>query len=157
MNTLHQIAAQPKHLVVRLGSIAMSILMVSLVPAAALAAPPATVATCEGIKDAYLILGTQCGNFYATINHEPVNAADRSASFKARRSVLQIFQKALLCNGMYNATAAAQQLFKNGEQGHLTALANLHAAMLKAKDKGIPLAYTAADLKDVKINKQQCT
>jgi len=58
---------------------------------------------------------------------------------------------------MYGGTPAAQQLFTRGEQGHLTALANLRVAMTKAKDPSIPAAYTAADLKAVVIKKQQCT
>lgn len=130
--------------------------MFSLVPAAAIAAPPATVATCQGIKDAYPILGTQCENEYATINHAPTNAQDRLTSFGARKSVLQIFQKTLLCNGMYGAGTPAQQRFKNGEDGHLTALANLRVVMTTATDPNIPAAYTAADLKLISINKQQC-
>jgi hypothetical protein len=157
MNTSLQTPAQSRHVVVHLASIAASILLVSLVPAAALAAPPATVATCAGIKDGYTTLGTQCQKAYEKINHGPANAADRLTSFNARKSVLETFQKALLCNGMYGATAAAQLNFKNGEQGHLMALANLRVAMTVAADPNIPAAYTVDDLKDISIKKQQCT
>jgi hypothetical protein len=58
---------------------------------------------------------------------------------------------------MYGATSPVQQLFKSGEQGHLTALANLRVAMTNNRDPNIPAAYTAADLKSISIRKQQCT
>lgn len=156
MKNPRQMTAQPQHLVVRLALVATSILMVSLAPSAALAAVTATVASCEGIKSAYPILGTQCGSQYAKINHGPKDAAARLTTFNARRSVLEIFRKALLCNGMLGATKAAQDSFKSGEGGHLTALANLRQAMIDAKDPNIPPAYTADDLNSITINKQQC-
>jgi hypothetical protein len=156
MKTQRQSPAQPKRIAIHLGAIAASILMTAMVPATALAAPPATVATCDGIKDAYPVLGTQCQNAYANINHAPVNAGDRLTSFKARKTVLEIFRKALLCNGMYGATKQAQTTFSQGETGHLTALANLRVAMTNAGDPTIPAAYVAADLNGVAINKQQC-
>ncbi|SFG94015.1 hypothetical protein SAMN05518865_1247 [Duganella sp. CF458] len=156
MKTLRQIAAQPKYFVVNLASIVMSLVLVAFMPTVALAAPPATVASCQGIKDAYPILGTQCENAYANINHAPGTAADRSTTFGARRTVLQIFRKALLCNGMYGATSQAQQLFRNGEQGHLDAIANLRTAMVAVPDPTIPTAFTATDLNAISMTKQQC-
>jgi len=144
------------HPATRLGSVAASILVLALIPAAACAAPPATVASCDGIQAAYPILGTQCVNTYASISHNPTTPAARHTSFGARRTVLQIFQKALLCNGMYGASAAVQQRFKSGEEGHLQVLDNLHSAMENAGDPDIPDAYTAKDLKSISINKQQC-
>jgi hypothetical protein len=138
------------------GSIGALILAASLAPAPALAAPPATVATCEGIADAYPILGKQCATAYANINHAPGNAKDRLATFVARRTVLQIFQKALLCNGMYGASSSAQQAFSSAEDGHLQALANVRATMVAQGDPNIPAAYTRADLKSIKMTKQQC-
>jgi hypothetical protein len=114
------------------------------------------VASCDGIKDGYPILGTQCANAYAGIDQAPANAAGRLARFGARKSVVQIFQMTLLCNGMYGATAAAQQRFKSGEEGHLKALADLRAAMSNAGDPNIPDAYTADDLKAIVMKKPQC-
>jgi hypothetical protein len=148
-----QAGARP---IICLGAVVASILVLALMPAAAFAAPPATVASCEGIKDAYPILGTQCVNTYASISHNPTTPAARHTSFGARKTVLQIFQKALLCNGMYGATAAVQQRFKSGEDGHLQALDNLRTAMKAAGDPDIPEAYEAKDLKSISINKQQC-
>lgn len=156
MNTLRHIKSQLKRFIVQLVSVTMTIVVITLVPTTALAAPPATVASCGGIKNAYLTLGTQCATAYAGVDHQPDTAAGRLASFVARRTVLQIFQKALLCNGMYGASSAVQQLFKSGEEGHLTALANLRAAMKKNRDSNIPAAYLAADLKSISIRKQQC-
>lgn len=91
MKNLRQMTAQLQHLVVRIALVAMSILIVSLAPTAALADRPATVATCEGIENAYRILGQQCNTAYNKINHNPQNAADRLRTFKARVSVLEIF------------------------------------------------------------------
>lgn len=156
MNNLHKMTTQSQHLVVRLALMATSILIVSLAATAALAAPPATVASCEGIKAAYPILGTQCENQYSKINHAPANAEDRLTTFRARVSVLQIFRKTLLCNGMFGAAKSAQDRFKSGEDGHLAALTNLRQAMVAAGDLNIPPAYTADDLKAITINKQQC-
>jgi hypothetical protein len=135
---------------------ALSIVTAALAPRAALAAPPATVATCDGIKAAYPILGTQCGTAYAKINHAPANATQRSDTYKARVAVVQIFQKALLCNGMYGASKSVQQKFSSGEEGHLTAISNLHTAMTTAGDPNVPALYTAADLKTITMKKQQC-
>jgi hypothetical protein len=156
MKNLREMAAQPQHLAVRLALVATSILIASLAPTAALADRTATVASCEGIKAAYPILGTQCANQYKKINHTPANAADRLTTFNARVSVLQVFRKALLCNGIFNATKSVQDSFKSGEDGHLTALANLRTAMINAKDPNIPNPYGANDLKSISINKQQC-
>lgn len=156
MNNLHKIKTQSQHLVVRLTLVATSILTVSLAGNAAFAAPPATVASCEGIKAAYPILGTQCENQYGKINHAPANAEDRLTTFRARISVLQIFRKALLCNGMFGAKQSAQESFKSGEDGHLTALVNLRQAMNNAGDLNVPPAYTDNDLKSISIKKQQC-
>lgn len=153
MKTLPQLPARTKHVVVHLGSIVMALLMVSFVPTAAHAAPPATTATCQGIKDAYPILGTQCENTYAKINHAPLTPADRLTSYAARKAVLEIFRQASICNGMFGATSQAQQSFKSGEPGHLTAIANLHVAM---GSPATPAAYTVTDLDKVKINKPQC-
>ncbi|KJJ95344.1 hypothetical protein UB44_19660 [Burkholderiaceae bacterium 26] len=143
-------------LVIRIVLLAVVSLIASLAATAALAAPPATVATCDGIKEAYQILGTQCANQYAKINHAPATAAERRETYAARIAVLEIFRKALLCNGMYNASKSAQQRFSSGEAGHLQALALLNAAMTGAGDPNVPALYTAADLNDVSINKQQC-
>jgi len=154
MKTLRHPTAPSKRISIYIGSFAASILMVST--ATALAAPPATVATCARIKNAYPILGAQCQNAYANINHTPANAGDRLTSFKARKNVLEIFRKALLCNGMYGATSQAQSNFSKGEAGHLTALDNLRVAMTNAGDQNIPAAYNAADLSGVSIKQQQC-
>ena len=135
---------------------ALSIVTVSLAPCAALAAPPATVASCDGIKAAYPILGKQCANSYGKISHAPNTAAKRLTSYKARVAVVQIFQKALLCNGMYGANQAAQQAFSQGEEGHLQAISDLHNAMMAAHDPSIPALYTEDDLKAITIKKQQC-
>jgi len=156
MNTLRHISVQLERCVVQLVSVTLTIVLIALMPTTALAAPPATVASCSGIKNAYLTLGTQCATAYAGVDHQPDTVAGRLASFVARRTVLQIFQKALLCNGMYGASSAVQQLFKSGEEGHLTALANLRAAMENHSDPNIPAAYLAADLKNISIRKQQC-
>ncbi|WP_199026986.1 hypothetical protein [Ralstonia sp. ASV6] len=143
-------------LIVRIALLAVVSLIVSLASTAALADPPATVASCEGIKDAYPILGTQCVNNYAKINHAPANAAERRETYFARVAVLQIFRKALLCNGMYGASKSAQQSFSSGEAGHLLALANLNAAMTGAGDPNVPALYAAGDLSSISINKTQC-
>ena len=143
-------------LVIRIVLLAVVSLIASLAATAALAVPPATVASCDGIKDAYPILGTQCANQYAKINHAPATAAERRETYAARIAVLEIFRKALLCNGMYNASKSAQQRFSSGEAGHLQALALLNVAMTGAGDPNVPALYTAADLNDVSINKQQC-
>jgi hypothetical protein len=143
-------------LVIRIVLLTVGSLIASLAATAALAAPPATVASCDGIKDAYPILGTQCANHYAKINHAPATAAERRETYSARIAVLDIFRKALLCNGMYGASKPAQQRFSSGEAGHLQALANLNAAMTIAGDPNVPVLYTASDLSDVSINKSQC-
>jgi hypothetical protein len=156
MQNLRQMKARSQHLVVRFALVAMSVFILFLAPTTALASPPATDASCQGIKNAYPILGTQCQNNYAKINHSPANAAERLATFNARVAVLEIFQKALLCNGMWQASQLDQQKFKNGESGHLTALKNLRAAMTAAQDQQIPPDYTEADLKSITIKKQQC-
>ena len=143
-------------LVIRIVLLTVVSLIASLAATAALAAPPATVASCDGIKDAYPILGTQCANHYAKINHAPATAAERRETYSARIAVLDIFRKALLCNGMYGASKPAQQRFSSGEAGHLQALANLNAAMTIAGDPNVPVLYTASDLSDVSINKSQC-
>lgn len=147
-----QTPALPRHI----APLAAFVLITALASGAALAAPPATVATCQGITDAYPVLGAQCTNAYAKVSHNPGNATERAAAFRARIPVLQIFRKALLCNGMYGASSAAQRNFKAGEDGHIAALANLRAAMTNAGDANIPAAYTADDLRDSAINKQQC-
>lgn len=143
-------------LVIRIVLLTVVSLIASLAATAALAAPPATVASCDGIKDAYPILGTQCANHYAKINHAPATAAERRETYSARIAVLDIFRKALLCNGMYGASKPAQHRFSSGEAGHLQALANLNAAMTIAGDPNVPVLYTASDLSDVSINKSQC-
>lgn len=143
-------------LVIRIVLLTVVSLIASLAATAALAAPPATVASCDGIKDAYPILGTQCANHYVKINHAPATAAERRETYSARIAVLDIFRKALLCNGMYGASKPAQQRFSSGEAGHLQALANLNAAMTIAGDPNVPVLYTASDLSDVSINKSQC-
>ena len=142
--------------VIRIALLALVSLIASLAAAAALAAPPAKVASCDGIKEAYPILGTQCTNHYAKINHAPATASERRETYVARIEVLEIFRKALLCNGMYGASKSEQQRFASGEAGHLQALANLNAAMTAAGDPNVPALYTAADLEEVSIKKQQC-
>lgn len=141
---------------IRIALLAVVSLIASLAATAALAVPPATVASCDGIKDAYPILGTQCANNYAKINHAPANAAERRETYFARIAVLEIFRKALLCNGMYGAAKPAQQSFSSGEAGHLQAITNLNGAMTAAGDPNVPAAYTSASLGDVSINKPQC-
>ena len=156
MKNPRQMTAQPQRLVVRLALVATSVLVASLAPHAALAAPPATVATCNGIKSAYPILGTQCKNRYEQIRHAPANAGERRATFKARVAVLEIFRKALLCNGMYGANQAAQDSFRSEESAHLDHLENLRQAMENKGDPNVPAPYTADDLNLVTITKQQC-
>lgn len=141
---------------VRAALAAMYSLFVCLAPDAAFAAPPATVASCAGIKAAYPILGTQCETNYSQINHAPANAEERAQTFRARRAVLIIFRKALLCNGMYGAKKSIQQSFSSGEEGHLVALDGVRTSMISAQDPDIPPAYTSEDLQAVRINKQQC-
>lgn len=137
--------------------IKLSVLTVMVFSSVARAEPPAKTATCEGIKEAYTVLGTQCENTYELVNHNPTNAAERQQSYTARKTVLQIFQKALLCNGMYGATSAQQDRFKSGEAGHLQALEQLQQAMTNAGDPNVPETYTATLLKnDIKMTKQQC-
>lgn len=109
------------------------------------AAGPATIATCDGIKAAYPILGTQCKKSYAKINHAPQSENERRSTFKARKVVLEVFRKSLLCNGMNGANKVMQDRFIAGENGHLEALQNLNIA-----------AYTKQDLKNISIKKQQC-
>ncbi|WP_255987567.1 hypothetical protein [Chitinolyticbacter albus] len=130
--------------------------LIWLAPDTASAAPPATVASCEGIGEAYPILGKQCATQYAKINHAPANAGERLTTFRARVAVLEIFRKALLCNGMYGATRSAQDRFQSGENGHLAALANLRVNMNALADPVIPAAYTHTKLNEVSINKPQC-
>jgi len=156
MKNLRPSTARPRHIVVRLALAAAPILIISLAPTGALADPPATVASCDGIKAAYPILGAPCAKQYEKINHAPANAAERLVTFNARVAVLQIFRKALLCNGIYGANKATQDRFKSGEDGHLTALANLRLAMVGAGDPNIPAAYTANNLKSIAMTKQQC-
>ncbi|MFL6709415.1 MAG: hypothetical protein ACJ8HI_14525 [Massilia sp.] len=158
MNLPRLLPAHPLRSPARSTSTSMAMLLVTaLMPLAALADPPATEASCDGIKLAYNTLGAQCQSAYAKINHAPATAADRLTTFTARKSVLQIFQQAMLCNGMFGATSQQQQRFRTGEDGHLTALDNLHTAMLAAGDPNVPAAFTAAELKEVTIKKQQCT
>ncbi len=135
----------------------MPLLILASMPTAAFAAPPATVASCEGIKDAYPILGTPCAGTYAKIHEERAGerAADRLEVFVARRTVMQIFRKALLCNGLFGASKSEQQSFKSKEGGHLTAIANLRTSMTANGDPDIPAAFTATEL-EASINKPQC-
>jgi hypothetical protein len=133
--------------------LAVSALPIALAPSGAWADPPATVATCAGIKAAYPILGTQCENNYAKVNHAPANAQQRLSTFQARKAVLIIFRKAALCNGLYGATTASQARFLSGEQGHVVALNALQAAQIAAAD---PTVGTLPDLNDVSVTKQQC-
>jgi hypothetical protein len=128
----------------------------ALAATAVIAAPPATVPTCDGIRDAYPILGTQCKTNYAKIDHAPNTAKKRRQTFTARRTVLQIFRKASLCNMMYGMQGRALANFKSGEPGHLTALKNLRRTMKKKKDPNLPARYTAADLDNVSMTKRQC-
>lgn len=134
----------------------LSVLMALLISTTLLADPPATVATCEGIKAAYPIIGKKCTTEYNKINHAPANAQERLKTFKARVAVLQNFRKALLCNGMYGASKTDQQRFSSGEEGHLLALANLRVSMVAAGDPNIPAVYTINDLNSITIKKQQC-
>ena len=131
-------------------------LFICLAPNAAFAAPPATEATCAGIKAAYPILGTQCEKNYSQINHAPANATERAQTYRARLAVLIIFRKALLCNGMYGASTIVQQRFSSGEEGHIVALDGLRVSMVSAGDPNIPPAYSSDDLRRVTIKKQQC-
>lgn len=123
---------------------------------AARADPPATIANCAGIKDAYPILGTQCTTAYAKISHAPADADERLASFNARVAVLTLFRKALLCNGIFGASSQVQQRFKSGEQGHLAQLVQLRINMAANQDPNIPAAFTQQDLNQTSIRKQQC-
>ncbi|MBH8564528.1 hypothetical protein I8748_20470 [Nostoc sp. CENA67] len=156
MKNLGQMTDQQQHLVVLRLAVATSILIVSLAPTAILAKPPATEASCEGIKAAYPILGKECSNQYSKIEHNLTNAKDRLETYYARVSVLEIFRKALICNGMFGANKQAQDRFKSGEQGHLQALNNLVTAMTAAKDPNIPPTYDAKKLQSVTIKKVQC-
>lgn len=135
---------------------ALLLVLSTLLPFAALAAPPATVASCAGIAAAYPTdLGPRCNSNYAKINHQPQDAAQRLQTYYTRVEVLKIFRKALLCNGLYGAGASAQQRFGSGENGHLQALANLYQNMQNDPNRPAAL-YTAADLKGIKMNKPQC-
>lgn len=157
MKNLVQITDQMQHFdVFRFALVATSILIIDLAPIATFANPPATVASCQGIKDAYPILGTQCANAYTKINHAPANAKDRLTTYNARISVLNIFRKALLCNGIYGAKQSDQQRFNSEEQGHLMAIKNLRTAMTNAHDPNIPDLYTSKNLNSIKVNKSQC-
>lgn len=134
----------------------VAVLASQLLGSAAHADPPATVASCEGIKNAYQVLGTVCAKQYEKISHAPATSEERKTSYAARIAVIEIFRKALLCNGMYNASSALQSSFKSEEGGHLVAIANLHQAMVNAGDPSLPALYTESDLKKVAISKQQC-
>jgi hypothetical protein len=76
---------------------------------------------------------------------------------KARIAVMKIFQKALLCNGMFGANRFVQNKFKDGVDGHLTAIRNLHRAMEVEGDRKIPALFEKNDLRGVKIRKLHCT
>ena len=132
------------------------ILIVTLMPTIVLAEKPATKASCEGIAAAYPILGEQCENNSNKINHQPADASQRRQTFQARVTVMEIFRKAMLCNGMYGADERSQQPFKNQEKGHLEQLKNLHQAMINHKDPEVPEEYTVDNLRSVTIRKQQC-
>ncbi|QJR15085.1 hypothetical protein [Usitatibacter palustris] len=134
----------------------LAILAATLAPTAALAVPPAKEPTCAGIKDAYDVLGIQCGKQYEKITHNPGNAKDRLASYKARIAVMEIFRKAYLCNGMFGATSKQQEKFKLAEPGHLQAIAALNINMINQGDPNVPAVYTANDLDTVKITKINC-
>ena len=158
----------------------MAMLVVgSLVPAVVLATPPATDASCAGIKNAYPILGTQCQSTYGKINHS-ISTKDLEKfdtqklqdtykalqdTYKARAQVMEIFKKATLCNGMYGADKAAQVRFTGAEAGHLNALAELYTNMKKVQEEAtkkklklekLPPEYTKARLSEVTISKGQC-
>lgn len=137
-------------------TLVVSVFIVLMISTVALADPPATVASCEGIEDAYPILGKKCAKEYSKINHAPGNAKERLKTFKARVAVLQIFRKALVCNGLYGASKSDQQRFISGEENHLIALANLRNSMVLAGDPVIPAAYTVDDLNKITMKKQQC-
>lgn len=147
---------QPKSFATRLALAAISALSISLAPTAVHAEPPATVATCPGIKAGYPILGTRCENNYAKIKRPPVNAEERLETYQARVAVMTIFRKALLCNAIYGAQQSIQNAFKGGEAGHLTAIKLLHDSMVANADPTIPDLFTADDLKSIKMTKQQC-
>lgn len=156
MKTIVKLTFRAKSAVARIGFIASTLLLASFLSAAVFAGPPATVATCNGIADAYPILGVQCKKAYERIRHVPKTALERSESFDARKHVLVIFRKVLLCNGMFKATNAMQQQFKSGEENHLRAIANLRQSMVNEGDKNVPETFTEDDLFKVAIKQQQC-
>lgn len=133
------------------------VLMALLISTTLLADPPATVATCEGIKAAYPILGKKCATEYAKVNHAPTNQQERAKSLKARVAVLTIFRKAYVCNGIFGARKPAQQAFIQEEEGHLTAVDNLINAMTAAGDPNIPdYDDIVKKLHKISMTKQQC-
>ncbi len=154
MNDL--VRTQTLHATIYLGLALISLVLIFFTSSIAFAAPPATTASCAGIKQAYPILGTQCEKKYSNISHAPANEKQRLETFRARTAVLEIFRKAMLCNGLFGADKTAQQRFRSGEEGHLTALNNLRVAMDNAGDANLPAAYTAENLKAISIKKQQC-
>lgn len=133
------------------------LLAILLLSTTALATPPATIASCEGIQDAYPILGKKCATEYAKINHAPANRNERAKTLKARIAVLTIFRKAYVCNGIWGATKSAQQRFISSEEGHLMAVDNLINAMTIAGDPNVPdYDDIVSKLHKVSMTKQQC-
>ncbi|UGQ47600.1 hypothetical protein [Massilia endophytica] len=157
MKTLRQTLSQPKQHIVRFASIAMPLLIAFVLPTTAYAGGPATDPSCEGIQAAYPILGTQCENAYKRINHSPSTPDERFATFTARKTVLQIFRKAAVCNAVvYDTPSSEQQRFLRDEPGHLEALTNVRDAMVNANDRNIPPEFTIRDLREIRMTRQQC-
>lgn len=125
-------------------------------PLAATAQPPAVTNTCEGIKAAYPVLGAQCTKAYKRVNHNPTSEDERYSAYRARKSVLEIFRKAYLCNGYYDASRSSQDRFKSGEDGHIQQLNQLIASMVNAGDQHQPPNFSRRDLSGVSIKKKQC-
>lgn len=156
MNQALQMNTQPQYLAAHLALAATISLMFFFAPTAALATPPATVASCAGIKDAYPNLGTQCAAQYANVDHAPANATARRVTFEARRAVMVIFRQAALCNGIHGASTDAQRSFLSGEAGHLEALENLRRSMVNRGDNPLPEEFDIKKLGEIAINDNTC-
>ena len=122
-------------------------------------------------------MGTQCERQYEKIDHAANTTKKRVNTFKARLSVLQIFRKAVLCNGMYGARRSDQARFNAREEGHIDAINNLLTNMKHEGDMSKRAARALedrykdmqtdeagnfreydflSDLQSISIRKQQC-
>jgi hypothetical protein len=118
-------------------------------------------ATCQGVKDAYPVLGATCEKAYAKINHAlaGLTCEQLQSTFKARVNTMTVFRQAYLCNGIRGASKAQQNAFIRGQAGHLQALQNLENHML-----GLPVPCNPYDtvanitttLNGLSVNKHQC-